>query len=296
MLKRRNDLPLDRDPSSRFLPWLVAAMVFLAALALICAMAMNKVVQRWDQGLSGSITVQIPPPEETNAAGASEMVIDRIIDILLDTEGVIIAEVLEPDEIAELLKPWLGTEAIGQDLPLPMLVAVVLDPRTSPDLDRLARRLEEALPGTLVDDHQSWLGELLGLARSIELLAALVLALVGSSAIAMVIFATRMGLAIHGQIIELLHLIGAQDSYVAAEFQSHALKLALRGGVLGLLLALIALFAVARLMNRVESALFPEFSLQPLEWSLLALLPLAIALVAMLTARWTVLRTLGRMP
>ena len=296
MLKRRNDLPLDRDPSSRFLPWLVAVMVFLAALALVCAMAMNKVVQRWDQGLSGSITVQIPPPEETSAAGASEMVIDRVIDILLDTEGVIVAEVLEPDEIAELLKPWLGTEAIGQDLPLPMLVAVVLDPRTSPDLDRLARRLDEVVPGTLVDDHQSWLGELLGLARSIELLAALVLALVGSSAIAIVIFATRMGLAIHGQIIELLHLIGAQDSYVAAEFQSHALKLALRGGVIGLLLALIALFAVARLMNRVESALFPEFSLQPLEWSLLAFLPLAIALVAMLTARWTVLRTLGRMP
>ena len=29
---------------------------------------------------------------------------------------------------------------------------------------------------------------------------------------------------------------------------------------------------------------------------LLALLPLVIAAVAMLTARWTVLRTLGRMP
>lgn len=296
MLRRRSDLPLDRDPSGRFLPWLVAVMVFLAALAMVCAMAMNKVVQRWDQGLSGSITVQIPPPAETSTAAANEMAIDRIIDILLDTDGIIIAEVLEPDEIAELLKPWLGTEAISQDLPLPMLIAVVLDPRTSPDLGRLARQLDEAVPGTLLDDHQSWLGELLGLARSIELLAALVLALVGSCAIAMVIFATRMGLAIHGQIIELLHLIGAQDSYVAAEFQSHALKLALRGGVLGLMFALITLVAVGRLMSRVESALFPEFSLQPLEWSLLALLPLAIALVAMLTARWTVLRTLGRMP
>jgi cell division transport system permease protein len=296
MLRRRSDLPLDRDPSGRFLPWLVAVMVFLAALAMVCAMAMNKVVQRWDQGLSGSITVQIPPPAETSTAAANEMAIDRIIDILLDTDGIIIAEVLEPDEIAELLKPWLGTEAISQDLPLPMLIAVVLDPRTSPDLGRLARQLDEAVPGTLLDDHQSWLGELLSLARSIELLAALVLALVGSCAIAMVIFATRMGLAIHGQIIELLHLIGAQDSYVAAEFQSHALKLALRGGVLGLMFALITLVAVGRLMSRVESALFPEFSLQPLEWSLLALLPLAIALVAMLTARWTVLRTLGRMP
>ncbi len=295
MLFRRTDLPLDRDPSGRFLPWLVALMVYLAALALVCAMAMAKMVERWDTGLSGTITVQVPPPE-TGPPGAQEAAIDRVIELLLDTEAVRSAEVLEPDEIAALLEPWLGAGAAYGDLPLPALIAVGIDPAAAPDYQDLARRLADAAPGTVLDDHQSWLGQLLNLARAIELVAALIVILVGASAIAMVIFATRMGLAIHGRVIELLHLIGAQDAYVAREFETHALKLALRGGALGLLLAIATIALVAHLFARLDSVLLPALTLAPIEWAALAMLPLMIALVAMLTARFTVLGNLGRMP
>ncbi len=295
MLFRRTDLPLDRDPSGRFLPWLVALMVYLAALALVCAMAMAKMVERWDTGLSGTITVQVPPPQ-TGPPGAQEAAIDRVIELLLDTEAVRSAEVLEPDEIAALLEPWLGAGAAYGDLPLPALIAVGIDPAAAPDYQDLARRLADAAPGTVLDDHQSWLGQLLNLARAIELVAALIVILVGASAIAMVIFATRMGLAIHGRVIELLHLIGAQDAYVAREFETHALKLALRGGALGLLLAIATIALVAHLFARLDSVLLPELTLVPIEWAALAMLPLIIALVAMLTARFTVLGNLGRMP
>ncbi len=295
MLFRRTDLPLDRDPSGRFLPWLVALMVYLAALALVCAMAMAKMVERWDTGLSGTITVQMPPPE-TGAANTQEEAIDRVIELLLDTKAVRSAEVLEPDEIAALLEPWLGAGATLGELPLPTLISVGINPAAAPDYQDLARRLAEAAPGTVVDDHQSWLGQLLDLAQAIELVAALVVILVGASAVAMVIFATRMGLAIHGRVIELLHLIGAQDAYVAREFETHALKLALRGGAFGLLLAIATVALVARLFERLDSALLPELTLSLIEWAALAMLPLAIALVAMLTARFTVLGNLGRMP
>jgi len=296
MLFRRNDLPLERDPSGRFLPWLVALMVYVAALALVCAMAMAKMVERWDSGLSGSITVQIPPPEATGSPDLREAAIDRVIELLLDTEGVRSAEVLEPDEIAALLRPWLGAGSSYGDLPLPALIAVSIDPTAAPDFGRLSRRLAEAVPGTLVDDHQSWLGQLLDLARTIELVAALLVLLIGASAVTMVVFATRMGLAIHGRVIELLHLIGAQDAYVAREFETHALKLALRGGVVGLLLAVATIILIGRLFTRIDAALLPELALRPIEWAVLALLPLAIAGVAMLTARFTVLGSLGRMP
>ena len=296
MLFRRNDLPLDRDPSGRFLPWLVALMVYIAALALVCAMTMAKMVERWDSGLSGSITVQIPPPEAAGSPDLREAAIDRVIELLLDTEGVRNAEVLEPDEIAALLQPWLGAGASYGDLPLPALIAVGIDPAAAPDFDRLSRRLAEAVPGTLLDDHQSWLGQLLDLAQTIELVAALLVVLIGASAVTMVVFATRMGLAIHGRVIELLHLIGAQDSYVAREFETHALKLALRGGTVGLLLAIATIALVGRLFARIDTALLPELTLRPIEWAALALLPLAIAGVAMLTARFTVLGSLGRMP
>ncbi len=295
MLFRRTDLPLDRDPSGRFLPWLVALMVYMAALALVCAMAMAKMVERWDTGLSGSITVQVPPPE-TGEPKAQEAAIDRVIELLLENKAVRSAEVLEPDEIAALLEPWLGAGAAYGELPLPALISVGIDPAATPDYQDLAGRLAEAVPGTVLDDHQSWLGQLLDLARTIELVAALIVILVGASAVAMVVFATRMGLAIHGRVIELLHLIGAQDAYVAREFETHALRLALRGGVVGLLFAIGTVTLIAHLFERLESVLLPELTLLPIEWAALAMLPLAIALVAMLTARFTVLGNLGRMP
>jgi cell division transport system permease protein len=295
MLFRRTDLPLGRDPSGRFLPWLIALMVYLAALALVCAMAMAKMVERWDSGLSGSITVQVPPPE-TSAPGAQDAVIVKVVELLLETEGVSSAEVLEADEVATLLEPWLGAGAAYGELPLPTLISVGVDPAAVPDYRDLARRLTRAAPGALLDDHQSWLGQLLDLARTIELLAALVVFLVGASAVAMVVFATRMGLAIHGRVIELLHLIGALDSYVAREFETHALKLALRGGAFGLLLAIATVALVAHLFERLESTLLPELTLSPIEWAALGSLPLAISVVAMLTARFTVLGNLGRMP
>ncbi len=298
MLFRRGDLPLDRDPTGRFLPWLVALMVYLAALALVCAMVMNKMVERWDTGLSGSITVQIPPKQgdPTEAGAAADASLDAVIEILLATPGVTSAEVLGPDEIVRLLEPWLGAGASYGDLPLPELIAVGIDRSAAPDFEELSRRLARAAPGTILDDHQSWLGQLLDLARTIELVAALVVILVGASAATMVVFATRMGLAIHGRVIELLHLIGAQDSYVAREFEVHSLKLALRGGVFGLALAVVTVVLVERLFERMEAALLPDLTLVPGEWALLALLPLVVAGIAMLTARLTVLGTLGRMP
>jgi cell division transport system permease protein len=291
MLLRRTDLPLDRDASGRYLPWLVAVMVYLAALALICAIAANKVVTRWDQGLAGRMTVQVPASD----SGSADQV-GAVLAALRGTPGVRTAAALGAEEIARLLEPWLGTGAAYQDLPMPTLIAVQIDRAAPPDLVELRARLTQIAPGTVLDDHQNWLGKLLDLARSVQLVAGLVVGLVGASAVAMVIFATRMGLSVHGQVIELLHLVGAQDSYIARQFQAHALRLALRGGVLGLLFAVLTVLLVANLLGQEDVVALPDLSLLPIEWSLLPLLPLVIALIAMVTARLTVLRTLGRMP
>src|SRR3546814_1667289 len=93
---------------------------------------------------------------------------------------------------------------------------------------------------------------------------------------------------------DLLHLIGAQDAYVARQFQNHALGFRLRGGLLGLAAALPTLYLARLLLQRIDSGLLPELSFRPHEWACFVLLPVAAALVTMLTARVTVLRTLAR--
>ena len=41
MFARRSDLPLDKDALSRFLPWLIAFMVFLAVMAMAGVLVLN---------------------------------------------------------------------------------------------------------------------------------------------------------------------------------------------------------------------------------------------------------------
>src|SRR5262249_58561528 len=48
-----------------------------------------------------------------------------------------------------------------------------------------------------------------------------------------VAFATRAAIATNRPVIEVLHLIGAKDSFIAAHFQRHFLQLGLKGGLIG---------------------------------------------------------------
>ena len=297
MRRRRQAVPLDRDATGRYLPLLVAIMVYLAALALAGAMVASKLADRWDSGLSGALTVQLPAAGPATTAGAGgDPVAEQVVALLRDTPGVTAVERLDTRDIAALLEPWLGDAGLTAELPLPGLIAVTVDADQPPDLNALRRAVLAVAPGSLVDDHQRWLGHLLDLTWAIEAMAIVVVALVVLAAAIMVAFVTRMGLAAHEQAIEVLHLIGAQDSYVARQFQSHALSLGLRGGLIGLLCALPTLYLGRHLLQRIDSGLLPEMQLLPMEWSLLVLLPVASALVAMMTARITVLRTLARMP
>lgn len=290
------DVPLAKDASERFLPWLVAFMVYFAALALVCGTALHKLVERWDRGLSGQLTVEVPPLGLGSSEADRTARIQTLVALLKGTPGVKSAAQLAPSEIAGLLEPWLGAGVLDRDLPLPALIAVSIDETAPPDLEALAARLERTAPGVLLDDHQRWLGKLLDLARTIQIVAAAVVFLVVVCAALTVIFVTRTGLSVHRQAIELLHLMGAHDVYIARQFQRQALKLGLRGGMVGLAFALATILLLGQLLARTESPLLHGLTLSPAEWALLVLLPCTTAFVAMVTARLTVLGTLARMP
>lgn len=291
---QRSDVPLERDASGRFLPWLIAFMVYLAALSLASVMAAHKITARWDQGLSARLTVQVPPPDPVT--GRKDMA-DHVAEVqasLLGTPGIAAAEILPEERIEALLRPWLGDGVLDDNLPLPALIAVETDRGTPLDLGALTVRLERVAPGATIDDHQQWLGNVLDLAETIETVAAMVVLAVSFCAVITVIFVTRTGLAIHRQVIELLHLIGAQDSYIARQFQGHALRLGLVGGAMGLVLALFTVILIGYLLERTQSGLLPSLTLSAGQVLVLLSLPVATGAVAMITARLTVLLNLTR--
>lgn len=288
--RSRQAVPLDRDSSGRYLPLLVAIMVYLAALAVAGGVTMNKLAARWDSGLADALTVQLP------AEVADDATLEAVVAALAAAPGVLAAEPMGQSAMTALLEPWLGDALLTGDLPMPRLIAVTIDTAMPPDTAALQDRVEALAPGGLVDDHQRWLARLLDLARAVELMALVVVLLVVLAASIMVAFVTRMGLAAHQRSIELLHMIGAQDSYVARQFQNHALRFGLRGGLIGLVAALPTLYLARLLLQRIDSGLLPQLTFLPHEWACFVLLPVAAALVTMFTARITVLRTLARLP
>ena len=291
MFARRADLPFDRDESGHFLPWIVAMMVFLAALSLAGALTLGGRIEEWDSGLRGRLTVQIPRGE-----GVAEANLERVLTILQDTPGVVATEVMSRDDAARLLEPWLGAFAADENLPLPYLIDVSLAVDAEIDTAVLTARLSDGAAGVAVDDHRVWLADFIGLARTVQILAYAIVVIVGFGAIAAVVFVTRSSLAVHHHVIELLHQMGAQDRYVARQFQGHALSLAVRGAVIGGIAAAAALLAIGYAGRNLEAALLPGVGLTPWRWATLALVPVVVALIAMLTARVTALRSLARMP
>lgn len=303
MLRLRTDLPLGSDASGRFVPWIVGFMVYLAALALSGALTLENVAARWRAGITGTLTVQIAPPDSvmsdavpSDAPPLSQAErLDHAVELLRRVPGVAGVEVLGPEAMDRLLSPWLGPDSASLGLPLPDLISVTLYPSATVDLSALSVELAAAVPGAEVDDHRRWLDDLAVFVHSVEVLAAIVVSLVCLAAMLTVVFVTRTGLAVHRRVIEIVHLIGARDEYVAGQFQGHALRLGLIGGIVGSALAALTLIGLQRLFAGLDTPLLKGLGLGAGHWAALAMLPVAAALVAMVTARLTVLRSLGRM-
>lgn len=294
MIRTRPILPLSRDPASRFLPWLIAFMVWLAGLALASAMQLSATSEAWVTGVAGRLTVQVMPTVDEEAEVLDARA-GRVIALLRGTPGVAHAEALPKEESIALLEPWLGRTGLVDTLPLPRLIDVVLEDGAPVDTAALGAKLAEAVPGTALEDHGLWLARLVTLAGAIEIIAFTIVGLIALATVATIVFTTKTGLAIHKEVVQLLHLIGARDGFVARQFEAHAFWLGLKGGVAGFALVALTVALIAYLVGRVEAGLLPPLALGIREWAALAAVAIAVALIAMVTARVTVLRTLAQM-
>jgi cell division transport system permease protein len=179
------------------------------------------------------------------------------------------------------------------------MIAVTRRTDATIDLAGLKTKLQQIVPDAEVDDHGDWVSDALGFLRSLQALAAALSALALAAAALTVIFVTRTGLATHRGVIEVVHLIGAPDRYIARQFQAQALKLGLLGGVVGLAFGAATVLGIGRVVAYSLDAANPglgfDFRLLPWQWVVLGALPLVVALLAMFTARRTVMRSLAKM-
>ena len=297
MFKRPSDLPFSKDGLSWFLPWMVMLMVFFATLTTAGTLSLNSMLARWSRSISGSLTVQVLPIEESGKINRkkTQLEIDEALSVLRKTAGVSSANLLTDRQMKDLLKPWLGDSVLLDDLPLPALIDVQLLPDTAVDLDILKTLLKKSAPNASLDVHKLWLGKLIKLMQRLDFLASTLLMLVIASTSAIVIYVTCSSLAVHRPVIELLHQTGAHDAYVSHQYAFRMGTLAALGAVPGFCLVLPILFMLSSTAREIEGGLLSEARFDRMAWMLLGSIPAAAVVLAALTAYWTVQRTLRRL-
>lgn len=317
-----DDLGLRRALSDRMLPMLVAAMAFLAALALAGWFGSAALARHWQQGAGSSLTVQVPLPGEPSAhRGQTRLA--AVLALLTSAPGVASVHALSDQELTDLLKPWLGEGAERLAIPIPAVIAVSLTD-TTVDLKPLSRHLSDIASGTLVEDHDIWFRRLAVLARSLQACTGLALLLVAGVAAAVIAVATRAGLSTRREAIEIIHGLGATDAYIAGRFAARATLLATIGATGGAVAALPILLTLARMaapfawgsgadgtgaggigaqgtgadqISAINEMLQSTLRTLPVAlWLALPSLPLSAAAIGFVTAQGAVRRWLRRLP
>lgn len=275
-----------RDPALIFV---VAVLCFLACLTGLGVIAADRAARGWSGQLVGEATVIVRARggETPDAASA------RAAEALAGVPGVVEARALEKDQAYDLIRPWIGEVADLDDLPVPRLVTVTLAKRDPANGPALRRALQAQGLDAVVDDHSVWIKDIRAAADVVRWASAGVFLLIAAAAAAVVAFATRAGLAARRDVVEVLHLTGAQDSYIAGLFQRRFAWIAAAAGALGAAAA-AGLGALLRLVGGGEG-LTPAL---PIAWSDLAAVlpcPLLAAAVAAVAARLTAARLIRDM-
>ena len=295
--RRTSQIMPDSGVSGRTLTIVMTIMCYLACVALGALIIINKSIDNWTSDISGQVTVQIRPVSGFDI----ETEITKAVTIIEATAGVSNVNILGADEARALLEPWLGSGEILEELPIPRLIEVTIDRQAPPDLSALADKLKADVEGASLDTHQRWQDQLVRAAGTLRVIGYSVLVLISATTVAIIVFATRSAMYSNRQIVEVLHLVGARDNFIAVQVQRHFLRLGLKGGLIGALVGAISFTAVnmlatdgaSGLAQNIDAIASGTYNFSIANYLLLLLVPLVATLISLITARLAIMRILS---
>jgi len=280
-------------PEGRFagpMPWVIAIMMFLAVLAAAAALGISHAASAMQGAIAGRITVQLVEANPDARARERSAIANELRQQSYVTEVTEVGDT----ELRNLLTPWLGSEGLDGDLPVPALIDATLADTSPAIVAEIERSVKKLAPNARVDRHSDWLGPLGGLLEALRWLAVTLVFLTAAATAAAVILGARAALDQHRATIDVMHLMGATDRQISRLFERRVAQDAISGSVLGFLVAILALIIIGWRIDAVQSALVGGTTLGLFDWFLVGLLPVAGVGLAIGAARITVLRSLAR--
>ena len=276
-----------RQDNARTLITVLAIMAFIASLALVFALSANRLKTDWQSDLSRSATIQVM----LENSEVRDLKIKSALSILETQLPAASIKELSSDDAKALLRPWLGSVDLPDDLPIPALISVEFP--SAADLNIEALQSQLLAEGLIVDidDHSRWSAQIKRTGRGLLASALAMLGLVFFACAAVSAFATQAALSAQRDVIRVLLQVGASDKFVTKLFIKQAGKRGLISGFIGVILGTIAAL-IARIKRNADTALLPDLTFDFTDIFWLLLLALSLGVICALAAGFTSFRLL----
>ncbi|MEP3049859.1 MAG: FtsX-like permease family protein [Erythrobacter sp.] len=282
-------------PQSRLtgpIPWVIAIMIALVVIAAAGGLALRNLAENARSDLSGAATVQIVEANQLRRAQLSA----AAAEVLADQSIVASIRVVPEEELGDMLEPWLGSGAGGEDLPIPALIDVQLAGASGPEqIAQLQNILDASVPGARVDAQSDWLQPVYSALSALQYLALGLIVLLALACTAAVWLAARSAFASHRDTVEIIHLLGGTDGQVTRIFQRSVARDAAFGGLAGLIMGIAAVWLLGGQFSELDGGLVAGGGLSWGDWAIIVAIPLIGIGLALLTGWITIMFGLRKM-
>jgi cell division transport system permease protein len=285
--------------TGRSLTLVIAIMGFLASLTACGVYLIFNAANVWTKNISAEITIQIQP----RAGDLSEEKVTEITKFLQDQNGIKRITPFTREQSLKLVEPWIGKSDVLKSFAIPRLIAVEVDRDNPPEVATLKKVLEAKYPSALLDDHGHWRHEIRRLTRLLEIAGVGMLFLMAMATAAVIVAAATSALASNREIVSVLNFIGAEEKFIARQFEAHFLKVGVKAGIAGAALAALVFICVPYITEGVSSSVTSKVEIQRLVgagtldlggYIVLLLVVVAVAAICKMTSRYGVRRILNQ--
>lgn len=282
-LRFDSDFNFDGDRINGFIPFIIGFLIYSVTIAMMSAFFTHQLTSEWSDALNGHMTIEF----QSNVVGDSEALTDKqkeeVSEIIKSTPGIKRVKKLQETEILKILEPWLNSTSIPDDFPFPTIFDVESDKEAKIDLLLLTEKLSKVSPGVKIHDHANWYAPIVKVSDGLFFFAILLSVLIFCTVCATVIFITKHTLKSHEDVVRILQLIGANNSYIASQFKQYYFSIGLKASLLSIILSLLTIIRVFFIYPGVSINSMIQYAV------ILLMVPVIATIILMITSRHSVM-------
>ena len=293
----KTDIAFKSDTNKGFLPFITAFMVFLACITFATALTGKYLANDWDKKISKNITIQVlPDMKNKNTNKEIEERIKNITEILKQTPGIKSSYAMSMNETIKLLKPWLGE--IGEDkldIPLPRIISVEVSEIIPLNIRALTDEIKNYSNLITIENYESWMNDFTNTISAIQTLLGLIVILILATTGITIAHTTKSGLIVNKNVIEIMHMVGAHNSYISKQFSTQMMKLSISGGIIGYIISCLTIYTIQQFAIEINGGIISNITFSNKTHIYILAIPIIAGIISKITAVFTINKTLNQM-